>query len=311
MIIKPRVSANSASENFPVKLKDQVVLARPSWIRAKAPDSAEVLRLTRMMREHQLHTVCESANCPNLSECFSRGTATFMIMGDICTRNCPFCNVSHGTPTTLSLEEPKQLAEVVFTLSLNYVVITSVTRDDLSDGGAGHFVCCIKQIRQKNPAVKVEILVPDFRQKVDSALAILGENLPDVFNHNLETARRLYTEARPGADYYGSLSLLQKFQSYYPDIPTKSGLMVGLGESDDEILETMNDLLDHGCQMLTIGQYLRPSRRHLPIQRYVTPEKFELYRVQGLKMGFTHVESGPLVRSSYHADIQAGPLLDG
>jgi lipoic acid synthetase len=234
-----------------------------------------------------------------------------MIMGEICSRNCPFCNVTHGTPTAPSSAEPKHLAGVISALSLNYVVITSVTRDDLNDGGAGHFVRCIEQIRLENPSIKIEILVPDFRRDIGAAVQILGGNLPDVFNHNLETVHRLYAEARPGADYHGSLNLLQKFQSCYPDIPTKSGLMVGLGESDDEILKTMNDLLIHNCKMLTIGQYLRPSRWHLPIRRYVNPEQFELYRVQGLKMGFSHVESGPLVRSSYHADVQAGQFLEG
>lgn len=284
-------------------------LPKPSWIRAKAPTSAEVGKMTDILRDHRLHTVCEEANCPNLGECFKRGTATFMIMGDVCTRRCPFCDVAHGRPGALDAGEPAHLAGAVSVMKLRYVVITSVTRDDVEDGGAGHFARCVEAIRHKSGAVKVEILVPDFRGKVEVALANLGNCLPDVFNHNLETVPRLYAETRPGADYQGSLKLLQRFKEMYPGVPTKSGLMVGLGEKDEEILEVMRDLRTHGCDMLTVGQYLRPGRHHLPVQRYVTPEQFEAFEVAGLKMGFSQVASGPLVRSSYHADLQAQKIL--
>jgi lipoic acid synthetase len=284
-------------------------LSKPAWIRAKAPASPEVGRLTGILRDHHLHTVCEEANCPNLGECFNRGTATFMIMGDICTRRCPFCDVAHGRPAALDTDEPVQLADAIRAMRLQYVVITSVTRDDLEDGGAAHFARCAEEIHRLSKSVRVEILVPDFRGHVDIALKNLGNGLPDVFNHNLETVPRLYAESRPGADYQGSLRLLQRFKESYPGIPTKSGLMVGLGETDDEILEVMRDLRTHGCEMLTIGQYLRPSRHHLPVQRYVTPEQFEAFKVAGLKMGFSQVASGPLVRSSYHADLQAQKVL--
>ncbi|MDY0261089.1 lipoyl synthase [Syntrophotalea acetylenica] len=287
----------------------QAVLTKPAWIRAKAPSSPEVAKLTGILREHRLHTVCEEANCPNLGECFNRGTATFMIMGDVCTRRCPFCDVAHGRPSALDPGEPEHLAEAVRVMKLRYVVVTSVTRDDLADGGAGHFARCVEAIRHKPGKVKVEILVPDFRRCVQTALANLGNGLPDVFNHNLETVPRLYAESRPGADYQGSLKLLQRFKEIYPDVPTKSGLMVGLGETDDEILEVMRDLRAHGCDMLTVGQYLRPGRHHLPVQRYVAPEQFEAFKVAGLKMGFSQVASGPLVRSSYHADLQAQKVL--
>lgn len=291
------------------EIDSQQVLSKPSWIRAKAPAAPEVGRLTGILRDHRLHTVCEEASCPNLGECFKRGTATFMIMGDVCTRRCPFCDVAHGRPGDLDAAEPQHLAEAIHAMQLQYVVITSVTRDDLQDGGAGHFARCVAEIRNVTKGVKVEILVPDFRGHVDVALKNLGDGLPDVFNHNLETVPRLYAESRPGARYNESLSLLQRFKEVYPGIPTKSGLMVGLGETDDEILEVMRDLRAHGCDMLTIGQYLRPSRHHLPVQRYVTPEQFEAFRVAGLAMGFSQVASGPLVRSSYHADLQAQNIL--
>lgn len=287
----------------------QKVLPRPSWIRAKASTSPEVGKLTGILRNHRLHTVCEEANCPNLGECFQRGTATFMIMGDVCTRRCPFCDVAHGQPAALDPQEPKHLAEAVLAMHLRYVVITSVTRDDLDDGGAGHFARCVAEIRKMAENTKVEILVPDFRGKTSAALLTMGTCLPDVFNHNLETVPRLYNESRPGANYNESLQLLQRFKGCYPLIPTKSGLMVGLGETDDEIFEVMRDLRAHGCDMLTIGQYLRPSRHHLPVQRYVTPEQFEAFKALGMEMGFSHVASGPLVRSSYHADLQAQPVL--
>jgi lipoic acid synthetase len=287
----------------------QDALAKPRWIRATAPDSPEVAELTGILRDHHLHTVCEEASCPNLGECFKRGTATFMIMGDICTRRCPFCDVAHGRPVELDAAEPEHLADAIRAMKLRYVVITSVTRDDLADSGAAHFARCIEEIRRLSKHVRVEILVPDFRGHVDVALKNLGNCLPDVFNHNLETVPRLYAESRPGADYQGSLRLLQRFKERYPDIPTKSGLMLGLGETDDEILEVMRDLRAHGCEMLTIGQYLRPSRHHLPVQRYVTPEQFEAFEVAGLSMGFSQVASGPLVRSSYHADLQAQKVL--
>jgi lipoyl synthase len=285
------------------------VLAKPSWIKAKAPVAAEVRELTGILRNHSLHTVCEEANCPNLGECFQRGTATFMIMGDICTRRCPFCDVAHGRPAALDEQEPEHLAAAIQAMGLRYVVITSVNRDDLADGGAGHFGRCIGAIRATGSGVQIEILVPDFRGHVEAAFEGLAGNLPDVFNHNLETVPRLYREARPGARYSESLQLLQRFKARFTGIPTKSGLMVGLGETDEEILTVMRDLRAHGCDMLTVGQYLRPSRHHLPVQRYVTPEQFDEYREEGLAMGFAQVASGPLVRSSYHADLQAREVL--
>ncbi|MEE4254340.1 MAG: lipoyl synthase [Desulfuromusa sp.] len=283
--------------------KVRKLMDRPSWIRAKAPDSKEALRIKKLMRDHSLHTVCESASCPNLGECFKRGTATFMIMGDTCTRNCPFCNVTHGTPASLDNKEPESLQQVVASLDLQYVVITSVTRDDLTDGGADHFVRCIKALRHHNPSIKVEILVPDFRGRTGLALGRLSDQLPDVFNHNIETVPRLYAGARPGADYHGSLQLLWEFKQLYPRISTKSGLMVGLGETDEEIYQVMHDLRRHGCDLLTVGQYLSPSRNHLPVERFVSPEEFEDVRLRGLEMGFREIASGPLVRSSYKAEV--------
>lgn len=280
-------------------------LPKPAWIRARFPGAPEVLRLQKILRENHLHTVCEEASCPNLGECFSQGTATFMIMGDICTRRCPFCDVSHGRPDPLDLEEPENLARTIAAMGLKYVVITSVDRDDLRDGGAGHFVACIQAVRQHNPGVVIEILTPDFRGRMAVALAILEQGLPDVFNHNLETAPRLYRQVRPGADYQYSLTLLQQFKRRHPQIPTKSGLMLGLGETLAEVAEVMRDLRAHGVEMLTLGQYLQPTIHHLSVERYASPEEFEQLRELGRQMGFTQIAASPMVRSSYHADLQA------
>ena len=285
------------------------MLRKPTWIRAEFTGTKEVQRLKSILRENQLHTVCEEANCPNLGECFKSGTATFMIMGDICTRRCPFCDVGHGRPNPLDPNEPKNLARTIQAMGLKYVVITSVDRDDLRDGGAAHFVACIEQTRSLNPAITIEILTPDFRGRVDTALEIIGRAPPDVFNHNLETIPRLYRQARPGADYANSLQLLQQFKQRHPQVPTKSGLMLGLGETIAEIEAVMQDMRKHDIDMLTLGQYLQPSAHHLPVQRYVTPAEFDALRVTGEKMGFTHVASGPMVRSSYHADLQAKQVL--
>ena len=284
-------------------------LRKPKWIRAEFTGSREVQRLKSILRENKLHTVCEEANCPNLGECFKGGSATFMIMGDICTRRCPFCDVGHGRPNPLDPEEPKNLAATIKAMGLKYVVITSVDRDDLRDGGAGHFVDCIRQARELNPGISIEILTPDFRGRVDTALEILGEAPPDVFNHNLETVPRLYKQARPGADYATSLDLLRQLKERHAGIPTNSGLMLGLGEDLDEVEAVMRDMRAHKIEMLTLGQYLQPSAHHLPVKRYVTPEEFENLRIAGEKMGFSHVASGPMVRSSYHADQQAKAAL--
>ncbi len=286
-------------------------LRKPEWIRARFPGTPEVLRLKQVLRENRLHTVCEEASCPNLGECFGHGTATFMIMGDICTRRCPFCDVGHGRPEALDTEEPDNVARTVAAMDLRYVVITSVDRDDLRDGGAGHFAAVIHAVRDRCPGITVEILTPDFRGRLEVALEKLSQVAPDVFNHNLETVPRLYRQARPGSDYDWSLDLLQRFGERHPGIPTKSGLMVGLGERDDEILEVMRDLRAHDVNMLTIGQYLQPSAYHLPVERYVHPRVFEDFRQAGEAMGFTHVASGPMVRSSYHADLQARNVLSG
>jgi lipoic acid synthetase len=264
-----------------------------------------VQQLKRVLREMRLHTVCEEAACPNLGECFGHGTATFMIMGDICTRRCPFCDVAHGRPNPLDPDEPVNLAETIRAMGLSYVVITSVDRDDLRDGGAGHFVACIEAVRESNPDIRVEILVPDFRGRMERVLEILDRAPPDVFNHNLETVPRLYRKARPGSDYDWSLELIRAFKARHPDVPTKSGLMLGLGEESDEVEAVMRDLRAHDCDMLTLGQYLQPSRHHLPVERFVEPEEFERLRRVGEAMGFAHVASGPMVRSSYHADRQA------
>ena len=284
-------------------------LRKPSWIRAKFPGGPEVTRLKKVLRENQLHTVCEEANCPNLGECFGHGTATFMIMGDICTRRCPFCDVGHGRPNPLDPDEPTNLANTIAAMGLRYVVITSVDRDDLRDGGAQHFVDCIQAVRAGSPDITIEILTPDFRGRMDVALALMEQAPPDVFNHNLETVPRLYKQARPGSDYQYSLNLLKEFKQQHSQVPTKSGLMLGLGETIDEIKQVMQDLRAHDVEMLTLGQYLQPSMHHLKVERYVTPEEFDQLGVDGKAMGFSHVASGPMVRSSYHADLQAQEVL--
>lgn len=278
---------------------------KPKWIKAKAPTDGKVLGLKKLIREHKLHTVCEEASCPNLGECFSHGTATFMIMGDICTRRCPFCDVAHGKPKALDEKEPENLAHAIELMQLKYVVITSVDRDDLKDGGAGHFVSCIKAIRDKTPNTKIEILVPDFRHKIDKALAVLTQSVPDVLNHNLESIPRLYKKVRPVADYQASLGLIKKFKVQNPEVPTKSGLMLGLGETLDEVKQVLEDLRNHDCDMVTIGQYLQPSRYHLPVERFVNPDEFDELGRFAEDLGFSNVASAPMVRSSYHADLQA------
>jgi len=281
-------------------------LPKPSWIRVRAASpNSRFYDIKRILREQKLHTVCEEASCPNIAECFGKGTATFMILGDICTRRCPFCDVAHGRPLAPDVEEPRHLAETIALLKLNYVVITSVDRDDLRDGGAQHFVDCIRAVRETSPATTVEVLVPDFRGRLERALEILDASPPDVMNHNLETVPRLYRQARPGGDYAHSLRLLQQFKKRHPAVPTKSGLMVGLGETDEEILTVMRDLRAHDVEMLTIGQYLQPSPHHLPVERYVHPDIFSNFQHQASLMGFRHAAIGALVRSSYHADQQA------
>ncbi|SDR84460.1 lipoic acid synthetase [Halopseudomonas xinjiangensis] len=291
---------------IPVKIIPTDELPRkPDWIRVRMPISPEVDRIKQLLRKHRLHSVCEEASCPNLGECFSGGTATFMIMGDICTRRCPFCDVGHGRPKPLDAEEPHNLAVAIADLKLKYVVITSVDRDDLRDGGAQHFVDCLREIRKLSPGVQLETLVPDYRGRMDVALAITEQEPPDVFNHNLETVPRLYRAARPGSDFEWSLDLLENFKKRVPHVPTKSGLMLGLGETDEEVIEVMHRLREHNVDMLTLGQYLQPSRNHLPVQRFVHPDIFAWFAEEGEKMGFRNVASGPLVRSSYHADQQA------
>ena len=289
-----------------VPMQPNPILRKPTWIRVKAGSTREI---KDVLRDNQLVTVCEEASCPNIGECFGHGTATFMIMGNICTRRCPFCNVGHGRPAPLDLQEPVKLAKTIAQLKLRYVVITSVDRDDLIDGGAAHFVACIQKTRELAPHTQIEVLVPDFRRREDLALDILMTALPDVFNHNIETIPRLYKEARPGADYQLSLTLLKKFKTMCPHIPTKSGLMVGLGETDDEILEVMRDMRHHGIDMLTIGQYLAPSASHLTVKRYVHPDTFKMFETEAYKMGFANAAAGPMVRSSYHADVQASQVL--
>ena len=280
-------------------------LPKPPWIRVKAPTAKKVIDLKNRLRAQGLVTVCEQASCPNLGECFSHDTATFMIMGEVCTRRCPFCDVAHGRPVSLDETEPLRLAETVGQMRLRYVVVTSVDRDDLRDGGAQHFAACINALRQHCPTVRIEILVPDFRSRIEKALPHLVATPPDVFNHNLETVPRLYKKARPGADYTSSLTLLKRFKEEHAHVPTKSGLMIGLGETDDEILEVLRDMRDHQVDMLTLGQYLRPSPGHLPVERYMPPEQFAALGEEARTMGFSSVASGPLVRSSYHADLQA------
>ena len=281
-------------------------LKKPDWIRVKAGNSAGRFgEIKTMLRERKLHTVCEEAACPNIGECFGRGTATFMILGDICTRRCPFCDVGHGRPEPLNTNEPADLAKTIAAMRLNYVVITSVDRDDLRDGGAQHFVDVIRHTRELSPTTTIETLVPDFRGRMEIALEVLGGALPDVLNHNMETIPRLYKQARPGADYKHSLEFLKQFKARYPKVSTKSGLMVGLGETDDEILEVMRDLRAHDVEMLTIGQYLAPTGHHLPVSRYVHPDVFKMYEEEAKKMGFTGAACAPMVRSSYWADVQA------
>ena len=282
------------------------VLKKPSWIRVKAGnDVGRFGEIKKMLRDQKLHTVCEEAACPNIGECFGRGTATFMILGDICTRRCPFCDVGHGKPLPPDADEPASLADSVANLKLRYVVITSVDRDDLRDGGAQHFVEVIRAVRQKSPTTQIETLVPDFRGRLELAIDVLGQSLPDVLNHNLETVPRLYKQARPGADYAHSLEFMRQFKARYPQVPTKSGLMVGIGETDDEILDVLRDLRANGVEMLTIGQYLAPSAHHLPVSRYVHPDTFAMYEREAKAMGFTGAACGPMVRSSYWADQQA------
>ena len=293
------------TSRIPIKIIPQPMLRKPEWIRMKVPDSARFQEIKRVLRENNLHTVCEEASCPNIGECFSGGTATFMILGDICTRRCPFCDVAHGKPLPPDVNEPENLARTIAQMQLKYVVITSVDRDDLKDGGAAHFVACIKAVRAASPHIKIEILVPDFRGRLDVALAILNNAPPDVMNHNLETVPRLYKQARPGSDYQNSLNLLKQFNEMYPHVPTKSGLMLGLGETDDEIIQVMQDLRAHGVSMLTLGQYLQPSIHHLPVMRYVEPAIFDQLKQKADAMGFNNTASGPMVRSSYHADAQA------
>ena len=303
MKVEQKGAAKTA--RIPIKIVPAETLRKPEWIRVRAGGGERFNQIKSMLRTAKLHTVCEEASCPNIGECFGHGTATFMIMGSLCTRRCPFCDVAHGRPLPLDPEEPKHLAETIGSLKLRYVVVTGVDRDDLRDGGAGHFVDCIRAIRERSPATRIEILTPDFRGRLDRAIEILEAAPPDVMNHNLETVPRLYRQARPGSDYAHSLLLLKRFKASHAAVPTKSGLMVGLGETDDEILQVMRDLREHDVEMLTIGQYLQPSKHHLPVTRYVHPDTFRMFEAEAAKMGFSHAACGPLVRSSYHADRQA------
>ena len=290
---------------IPIKVVASEPLRKPEWIRVRAGGGERFTEIKKILREANLHTVCEEASCPNIGECFGHGTATFMIMGDLCTRRCPFCDVAHGRPEPLDAEEPRHLGETIAKMGLKYVVITSVDRDDLRDGGAQHFVDCIAKVRELSRATRIEILTPDFRGRLDRALAILNAGPPDVMNHNLETVPRLYKQARPGSDYHHSLKLLEDFKAEHPDIPTKSGLMLGLGETDEEILDVMRDLRAHDVDMLTLGQYLQPSKHHLPVLRFVHPDRFKWFEGEAMKMAFKHAACGAMVRSSYHADQQA------
>jgi lipoyl synthase len=302
--VKQKSQAKTA--RIPIKIVPAEVLKKPDWIRVKAGSpSTRFYEIKSILREHKLHTVCEEASCPNIGECFGKGTATFMIMGDKCTRRCPFCDVGHGRPDPLDADEPLNMAKTIAALKLNYVVITSVDRDDLRDGGAAHFVECIQRVRELSPNTRIEILTPDFRGRMDRALEILKAAPPDVMNHNLETTPRLYKEARPGSDYQYSLNLLKRFKEFAPGVPTKSGVMVGLGETDEEILQVMRDMREHHIDMLTIGQYLAPSGHHLPVRRYVHPDTFKMFEAEAKKMGFAKATVGAMVRSSYHADEQA------
>ena len=302
--IKQKGAAKTA--RIPIKIVPHEALRKPDWIRVKVgSDATRFNEIKGILREHKLHTVCEEASCPNIGECFGKGTATFMIMGDKCTRRCPFCDVGHGRPDPLDVDEPANLAKTIAALRLRYVVITSVDRDDLRDGGAQHFADCIREVRTQSPQTTIEVLVPDFRGRLDISLKILNDAPPDVMNHNLETVPRLYKQARPGSDYAHSLKLLKDFKALHPGVPTKSGLMLGLGETDEEILEVMRDLREHNVDMLTIGQYLAPSGHHLPVVRYAHPDIFKMFEQKAQEMGFSHAACGPMVRSSYHADEQA------
>ncbi|HEX5092474.1 MAG TPA: lipoyl synthase [Burkholderiales bacterium] len=302
--VKEKGRAKTA--RIPVKIVPKAALAKPEWIRVRAPSpGTRFTEIKQILREQKLHTVCEEASCPNIGECFGKGTATFMILGDLCTRRCPFCDVGHGRPLPPDAEEPAHLAQTIAKLKLKYVVITSVDRDDLKDGGAQHFVDCIRAVREGSPATTIEVLVPDFRGRLERALEVLLAAPPDVMNHNLETVPRLYRQARPGGDYRHSLKLLQEFKRAVPSVPTKSGLMVGLGETDEEILQVMRDLRAHEVDMLTVGQYLQPSPHHLSVERYVHPDTFAMFEREARAMGFRHAAIGAMVRSSYHADRQA------
>ncbi|MBV1914107.1 MAG: lipoyl synthase [Pseudomonadales bacterium] len=306
--IKPGEKLRGAEKvaRIPIKvIPTEKIPRKPDWIRVRIPASNEVNQLRKLLRKHKLSSVCEEASCPNLGECFQNGTATFMIMGEVCTRRCPFCDVAHGRPNPLDSNEPTELAQAVAEMKLKYVVITSVDRDDLRDGGAAHFADCIREIRQRSSSITIEVLVPDFRGRMDKAMAAMALHPADIFNHNMETAPRLYKQARPGADYQWSLDLLKRHKQDFPSIPTKSGLMLGLGETDEEIIEVMKDLRAHDVDMITLGQYLQPSRNHLPVERFVTPEAFDRLGEIAKELGFSSVASGPLVRSSYHADQQA------
>jgi lipoyl synthase len=309
--VKQRGDAKTARvfAKYDIKVVVAERLKKPDWIRVRAPSSPRFYEIKRILREHNLHTVCEEASCPNIGECFGKGTATFMIMGDICTRRCPFCDVGHGRPLALDPDEPANLAATISALKLSYVVITSVDRDDLRDGGASHFVDCIRAVRERSPRTRIEVLVPDFRGRLERALDILAEAPPDVMNHNLETVPRLYKQARPGSDYRHSLKLLRDFKARFPAIPTKSGLMVGLGETDDELIGVLRDMRAHDIDMLTIGQYLQPTAGHLPVMRYVHPDTFAMFEREALALGFRHAAVGAMVRSSYHADQQAHGVL--
>jgi len=302
------LKGHSKTSRIPIKVEvNQNLLRKPTWIRSKLPGN-KATALLNSLNKQNLNTVCVEAACPNLSECFTHGTATFMILGEICTRRCPFCDVAHGKPKAVDKKEPERLAKSIADMKLRYVVITSVDRDDLRDGGAAHFSHCLEAIRDSNPDIEIEILTPDFRGRMDIALEKLQLSLPDVFNHNLETVPALYKKIRPGADYQWSLTLLEKFYLQNPSIPTKSGLMLGLGETKEQVIEVLKDMRSHQVSWLTLGQYLQPSKHHLPVMQYITPQEFEQYGELAKSMGFTHVASGPMVRSSYHADKQASGI---
>ncbi|MBK8739086.1 MAG: lipoyl synthase [Betaproteobacteria bacterium] len=306
-----KLRGDDKTSRIPIKIVPAERLRKPDWIRVKAGGSPRFFEIKNILRAHNLHTVCEEAACPNIGECFGKGTATFMIMGDLCTRRCPFCDVGHGRPLPLDAAEPLNLARTIAALQLRYVVITSVDRDDLRDGGAQHYVECIRAVRELSPHTQIEVLVPDFRGRLDRALDILAGAPPDVMNHNLETVPRLYRQARPGSDYLHSLKLLKDFKTRFPGVPTKSGLMVGLGETDEELLDVLRDMRRHDIDMLTIGQYLQPTAHHLPVLRYMHPDTFARFEREAYALGFRHAAVGALVRSSYHADKQAHEVLAG